>query len=105
VNTANLQLEGVYIVLSALIEALVAKGVLQKPELIAILSEVERRIGADRSRPAEIRGANVEAAQFPARFLKSALGVASEGDKPSFADIVSLIKATRRAQDAPSVSP
>ncbi len=104
-NTANLQLEGVYIVLSALIEALIAKGVFQKPELIAILSEVERRIGADRSRPAEIRGANVEAAQFPARFLKSALGVASEGDKPSFADVVSLIKEARRAQDAPSVSP
>jgi hypothetical protein len=104
-NTANLQLEGVYIVLSELIEALIAKGVFQKPELIAILSEVERRIGADSSRPAEIRGANVEAAQFPARFLKSALGAASEGGKPSFADVVSLIKETRRPQDASSISP
>jgi hypothetical protein len=104
-NTANLQLEGVYLVLSELIEALIAKGVFQKPELIAILSEVERRIGADSSRPAEIRDANVEAALFPARFLKSALRAGSEGGKPSFADVVSRIKETRRPQEEPSVTP
>jgi hypothetical protein len=104
-NTANLQLEGVYFVLAALIEALIAKGVVQKSEMVALLSEVERRIGADKSRPAEIRDANVEAALFPARFLKSALRAASEGGKPSFADVVSLIKETRRQQEEPSVSP
>ncbi len=104
-NTANLQLEGVYLVLSALIEALVAKGVFQKAEMVVILSEVERRIGADKSRPTEVRGANVEAAQFPARFLKSAMVGAAEGGKPSFAEVVSLIKETRRPQDTHPVSP
>ncbi|MCI4677475.1 hypothetical protein K9U39_18420 [Rhodoblastus acidophilus] len=104
-NTANLQLEGVYIVLASLLEALVAKGAFDQAELVAILSDVERRIGADSSRPVEIRESNVEAAQFPARFLKSALRASSDGRKPSFAEIVSLIKESRRPEGAPAVSP
>ena len=104
-NTANLQLEGVYFVLSALIDALIAKGVFQKPDMIAILSEVERRIGADASRPAEIRDANVEATLFPARFLTSALRAPADGAKPSFAAVVSLIKNRRPPQEEPTVSP
>ena len=104
-NTANLQLEGVYFVLSALIEALIAKGVVQKPEMIEILSEVERRIGADTSRPAEIRDAKVEATLFPARFLTSALRAPAHGAKPSFAEVVSLIKDIRRPQEERTVSP
>ena len=94
-----------YLVLSELIEALIAKGVFQKPELIAILSEVERRIGADSSRPAEVRAPMSKRRNSRRDFLKSALGAASEGGKPSFADVVSLIKETRRPQDASSVSP
>jgi hypothetical protein len=94
-NTANLQLEGVYVILAALLEALMAKSVLNETELIAILSEVERNILADPSRPVEVRGANVEAMLFPARFLKSALQTSSLGRKPSFAEIVSLISRGR----------
>jgi len=100
-NTANLQLEGVYLVLAALLDALIAKGAFEKSELVTILAEVERAIGADASRPAEIRGSNIEAAQFPARFLKSALRASAEGQRPTWAEAVSLIRETRlRAEGA-----
>ena len=94
-NTANLQLEGVYLVLTALLEAVVAKGLLEKAELITLLSGVERGIAADPSRPVEIRDSNVEAVKFPARFLASALHASSDGRKPSFAEIVALIREIR----------
>lgn len=98
-NTANLQLEGVYLVLAELLEALIAKGHVDRSQLISILSETERGIAGDSSRPAEVRDANVEAIAFPARFLKSALKASSEGRKPSFAEIVSLTKPSRRENE------
>jgi hypothetical protein len=98
-NTANLQLEGVYIVLAALLEALMAKGHFDRNQLISILAEAERGIAVDSSRPAEIRDANVEAIAFPARFLKSALAASSDGRKRSFAEIVSLTKPSRRENE------
>jgi hypothetical protein len=93
-NTANLQLEGVYLVLAALFQALMAKSVFSEAELNALLSEVERNIATDASRPVEVRGSNVEAMRFPARFLKSALFAYSQGKKPSFAEVVSLVSQT-----------
>lgn len=94
-NTANLQLEGVYAVLAALIEAMIAKDVFERSDLTTILADVERSIGADSSRPAEIRAANIEAAQFPARFLKAALRAAAEGRISSFSETAARIKESR----------
>ena len=90
-NTANLQLEGVYAVLVALLLALRDKAVLSDAEIDLMLTEVERDI-TDAKRPAEIRTANVEAMCFPVRFLKHALRSSSQGQRPSFAQVVALIK-------------
>lgn len=90
-NTANMQLEGVYIVLAALLEALIKKSVLTEAELVALLSEVERNIASDRARPAEVRGSNIEAMCFPARFLKSALQSSAQGRTPSFIEIAGRV--------------
>jgi hypothetical protein len=94
-NTANLQLEGVYAVLAALCKALLKKSVFTEAELVSLLSDVERQIASDRSRPLEVRGSNVEAMCFPARFLKSALKASSDGSTPTFAEVVSRISQTR----------
>ena len=90
-NTANLQLEGLYAVLAALLLALRDKAVLSDAEIDLLLTEVERDV-ADAKRSAEIRTANVEAMCFPVRFLKHALRSSSQGQRPSFAQVVALIK-------------
>jgi hypothetical protein len=91
-NTANLQLEGVYAVLAALFQALVDKKVLSESELGQMLVEVERGIAADTARPAEVRSSNVEAMRFPVRFLKTALKASAQGQRPSFAEITAHIR-------------
>lgn len=80
-NTANLQLEGVYAVLAALLDALRGKEVLSGDEIEKLLWDVENALASDSRRPAELRDANVEAIRFPARFLRVAL---REGAGASF---------------------
>jgi hypothetical protein len=94
-NTANLQLEGVYAVLAALLQALLDKKVLSEDELGLMLAEVERAIVADAGRPIEVRASNVEAMCFPIRFLRSSLQASSQGQRPSFAEVITRIRATR----------
>jgi hypothetical protein len=94
-NTANLQLEGVYAVLAALLQTLLDKKVMTGEELGRLLTEVEGAIVADASRPSEVRTSNVEAMCFPIRFLKSSLHASSRGQRPSFAEVTSRIRATR----------
>ncbi len=94
-NTANLQLEGVYAVLAALLQALLDKKVLSEDELGRMLTEVERGITADAGRPVEVRASNVEAMRFPIRFLRSALQASSAGQRPSFAEVTARIRGQR----------
>ncbi|MDI9846543.1 hypothetical protein QM467_00565 [Rhodoblastus sp. 17X3] len=91
-NTANLQLEGVYAVLAALFQALVDKKVLDEEEVGLMLAEVERGIATGAGRPTEIRSSNVEAMCFPVRFLRSALKASSQGQRPSFAEVTARIR-------------
>jgi hypothetical protein len=94
-NTANLQLEGVYAVLAALLQALLDKKVLSEDELGRMLTEVERGITAGAGRPTEVRASNVEAMRFPVRFLQSALQASSKGQRPSFAEVTARISDRR----------
>jgi len=90
-NTANLQLEGVYAVLAALLTAVRDKGVLNGEEIDRLLSTVETALASDARRPVELRDANVDAICFPARFLKHALRASSEGRAFSFAQLASEV--------------
>jgi hypothetical protein len=94
-NTANLQLEGVYAVLAALLQALLDKKVLSEDELGQMFSEIERGITSDSDRPAEVRASNVEAMRFPVLFLKSALQASSQGQRPSFAEVTARTRDQR----------
>lgn len=94
-NTANLQLEGVYAVMAAVLSAIRDKGLLDKEEIDRLLGGVETALAADLSRPTELRSANVDAICFPARLLRQALKASSEGHDYSFAQLVSRIGQTK----------
>ena len=84
-NTANLQLEGVYAVLAALLASLRNRGLMDSDELDRLLAGVESALAGDVRRPSEVRDANVEAICFPARLLRQALKADAEGRPFSFA--------------------
>ena len=90
-NTANLQLERLYVVISAPRVALREKGVFEEAEIDRLLAEAELVLVADPNRPAELRGANVDAICFPVRFLRQALQASSEGRSHSFAHLASQV--------------
>jgi hypothetical protein len=94
-NTANLQLEGVYGVLAALLGALRDKGLFQTDELDALLAGVEQRLASDPQRPQELREANIDAICFPARLLRLALAGSAAGEDLSFAELAVLVGRTK----------
>lgn len=94
-NTANLQLEGVYAMLAALLHALRDKAVLSDAEIDRLLTDVERDIASDVERPVEVRNSNVEAMCFPVRFLRTSLRASALGRRPSFAQVAAQIKQSR----------
>lgn len=94
-NTANLQLEGLYAILAALVAALREKGLLNGQEIDQLLARVEQSLASDPGRPAELRGANVDAICFPVRFLKLALQASADGDRPAFAELAGRVGLTK----------
>ncbi len=94
-NTANLQLEGVCAVLAGLLGVMRDKGLLNSEEIDQMLKSIEQSLASDSQRPAEVRGANVDAICFPVRFLRLALGASSEGRKASFAELTGQVGLTK----------
>ena len=90
-NTANLQLEGLYAVVSALLIALREKQVFDADEIETLLSTVEAQLMCDPQRPAEMRDSNIDAICFPVRLLQQALMASSEGAGLSFAELASRV--------------
>jgi len=90
-NTANLQLEGVYAVLTALFSAIRDKGVLTEGEIDQLLAEVETSLAVDERRPVELRNANVDAICFPPRLLRLAMRTSTERRAFSFVQLASEV--------------
>ena len=83
-NTANLQLEGLYMALAAMNKLLVAKGIVSHADVHAALSEAVSGIHADvRS---ELSHANRKGVAFPIRLLLLANEAAENGENPDFKD-------------------
>ena len=102
-NTANLQLAGVYATLAALISVMRRKHLLDDEDIDKLLSEVEATLAADPLRPTELSSANVDAISFPTRFLRLALQASSEGEQLSFMQVVARVGLTKpdHIRDAP----
>ncbi len=89
-NTANLQLEGLYAALAAMMTALRQSGALTEADLDAALGDVEDTVTADRSR-AELSPAHLDAIAFPIRYLRLANKLGAEGSYPGFAELTARI--------------
>ena len=94
-NTANLQLEGLYMAIAALTEALKQKGLLSAGEVDVALSRAERSAieGLER----DLSAANVEAISFPIRLLRLANSTSFAGHPLPFSEL------TRRVGEAKDV--
>jgi hypothetical protein len=95
-NTANLQLEGLYVVLSALLIAMREKGIFDHQEIDQLLAETESALVTAPNRQTALRDANVDAICFPARFLREAFQASSEGRDHSFAQLATRVGQVKR---------
>ena len=90
-NTANLQLEGLYLAVSAILNALREKGLLSTDEIDRALATAEQVNASDPLRPSQVSASNVDAIRFPLRFLRLANRLAAEGRQLSFTEIATLV--------------
>ena len=94
-NPANLQLEGLYLAVAAVMNALRDKGVLSAHELDQALSAAENRIESDPARRTNLSDSNREAICFPLRFLRLANENSAAGKNLSFSELTTLVGQTK----------
>lgn len=95
-NTANLQMEGMLMAVSALCRLIREKGIAGADEIDAALAEAETALAADRLRPEQLSQANVEAVLFPLRFLREANRREVPGASAAYTEIATMVGRTRR---------
>ena len=93
-NTANLQLEGLYLVIAALNDALVTKGVVSREDIDRALKVAEQTSIGDYN-VEEMSTANRDAVSFPARLLHLANNGVSEGQIQPFSELAKLVGQTK----------
>lgn len=96
-NTANLQMEGLVLALSRLIETLRQKGLLTRQEIETALREADEAARIDCA-GRNISPAQAEAVRFPIRFLMAGTNIGS-GEVATFSSLATLIATTRDRQD------
>ena len=83
-NTANLQLEGLYLVIAAMHETLISKGVVSRQEVDDAMRAAESTALTDYRSMENLRPAECDALAFPARLLRIANATMSDGKALSF---------------------
>ncbi len=94
-NTANLQLEGLYLVVASLNNALVKKGLLTRDEVDEALRRAEATAMGDDRVSEDLSPANRDAIAFPARLLALANRSASSDETPGFAELARMVGSTK----------
>jgi hypothetical protein len=82
-NTANLQLEGLYMAMAGLIELLKQKGIVDTDEVDVALARAERAAHEGKDLPPS----NLEAIGFPIRLLRLANSMAFAGHPLPFQEL------------------
>jgi len=95
-NTANLQLEGFYLVIASLNEMMIGKGLVSRRDVDEALQKAERT-AMDAYR--EMSPANREAVAFAPRILQLASRGAGDGQIQSFAELARLVGTTKSSRD------
>ena len=100
-NTANLQLQGLYVAIAAITKALVVKGLLTHEEVDRALREAEMSSLAD-YRNDEAEAPNREAMAFAARFLRIVNNSAAGEPMPSFSDVARQVGEAKKSSQGGS---
>jgi hypothetical protein len=94
-NTANLQLEGLYLALAAINETLVEKSVLTRDEVDLALRRAEQTALGD-YRSDDLSPAERDAVVFGPRLLILANERSASGNLPSFSELAKLVGLSKR---------
>lgn len=94
-NTANLQLEGFYLVVASLTELLVSKGLVTREEVGRALSTAEQTAIGDYN-VEDMSPANRDAVAFAARLLQLANNGSGDGQTQPFSELARLVGQTKQ---------
>lgn len=93
-NTANLQLEGLYLAIAALNEMLVDNGIVTRNDVTWALRKAEQTALGD-YRNEELSPANLDAVAFAPRLLLLANNLAADGETPPFSELAKMVGQTK----------
>lgn len=94
-NTANLQLEGLYLAIATINDVLVRKGILTYEEIDIALRRAEANATGDDHIIEDMSPANRDAVCFPIRFLQMANNSRSGPDIPTFSELTRRVGQTK----------
>lgn len=97
-NTANLQLEGFYLVMAALNELLIATGVVTRQDVDDALQKAEEA-ALNGYAIADMSHSHRDAVAFAPRLLQLASRGAGDGQIQSFAELAKLVGKTKHPKD------
>lgn len=98
-NTANLQLEGLYLAVASLTEAMVEKGLLTREEVDTALERAETAAINDLRSPEELKPANRDAVAFAPRLLRHANARSGDAAALSFQALARKVAQTKQPYD------
>ena len=93
-NTANLQLEGLLIIIASMHDLLVARGIVDREEIGHAMDVAEQTVLGD-YRTAELDTAQRDAIAFPIRLLRLANNGASDTEIMPFSDLAKMVGQTK----------
>ena len=94
-NTANLQLEGLYLAIASINNALVKKGLMTRDEIDLALRRAEQTAIGDDRMVEDMRSSNRDAVAFPARLLALANRMASADEISTFSELARMVGSTK----------
>ena len=98
-NTANLQLRGLLLVLAQINNTLVHKGLLSIDEIDDALQKAEANLLSEEGLFEDLSPSNRDAACFPIRLLQAANHAQGETDIPSFGELTRIVGRTKPSND------
>jgi hypothetical protein len=93
-NTANLQLEGLLLAVSSVLETMRRKNVLTEEEILESLAEAEACTKSRIAGMPNLSSANLEAIEFPIRFLRAATHTTAPGHA-TFMELAAKVAETK----------
>ncbi|MDB5539019.1 MAG: hypothetical protein JWQ89_746 [Devosia sp.] len=98
-NTANLQLEGLYLVIAAMHETMIRKGMVTREEVDDAMRAAEQTAMNDNRSIENLRPAERDALAFPARLLRMANATVADDGALSFSALARRVGSVKMPYD------